>query len=299
MSDTHIRPDSTPFTPPADAPDWFLDNLKHPGESRYATCNGRRVHFLAWNWEDESLPALILVHGFSGHANWWSFLAPFFSDRYRIAAIDLPGMGDSEAPPEYTPRCFSQAILELIHQYQLQPVTIVGHSFGGVQTMHAMATEPQLFRRGIIVDSFVKAPSPEPIPRLKPRGKHHLRATRQECIERFRLMPPQPYSVEALLQFVSHHSCIESDEGWHWKFDPDIINMGEMEDPTALTNVSARVDCIYGELSMFNADNLPQRVLEYFPNHGRLIMIPNAYHHIMLDHPLELVTAITDLLAEA
>ena len=303
MSDTDIRsgsirPGSSPFTPSANAPRWFLDNLKQPGASRYASSNGRRVHFLAWNWEDESLPVLILVHGFSGHAHWWSFLAPFFTDRYRIAAIDLPGMGDSEAPAEYTHRCFSQAILDLLRQYHLQQVTIVGHSFGGVQTMHALAAEPQRFKHGIIVDSYVKPPSQEPIPRLQPRGKHRVTASRQECMERFRLIPPQPHAMAELLQFVSYHSCIEGEEGWHWKFDPDIINYGELDDPSSLATASAKVDCIYGEHSMFNADNLPRRVLEYFPNHGRLIIIPGAYHHIMLDHPLELVAAITELLAD-
>ncbi len=120
----------TAFTPPADAPQWFVDNLNNLGESRYVPYGKGNVHFLSWNWECKSLPVLFFVHGFVGHAHWWSFLIPFFSQGYRIAAIDLPGMGDSDAPLEYTDECFANGILALVDTYQLDSVTIVGHSFG-------------------------------------------------------------------------------------------------------------------------------------------------------------------------
>ncbi|MEQ1819104.1 MAG: glycoside hydrolase family 15 protein, partial [Terricaulis sp.] len=35
------------------------------------------------------------------HANWWRFIAPFFTRDYRVAALDLSGMGDSGKRPEY------------------------------------------------------------------------------------------------------------------------------------------------------------------------------------------------------
>jgi pimeloyl-ACP methyl ester carboxylesterase len=239
---------------------------------------------------------LILVHGFGGHAHWWSFLAPFFTDRYRVVALDLPGMGQSGHLEVYDDDCFAAAILGLVRHHQWRDVTVVGHSFGGVQTLRAMAREAALFKRGIVVDSFIPLP-PRPPPRVfEPRGTHNLQPSRAACMARFRVMPPQPDLIDALLGFVCWHSCTANAQGWHWKFDPGLSNAGELKSPEILSAIASRVDFIYGERSMFNVDDLPRRVLEQCPNHGELLIVPNAYHHIMLDHPLELVAAINRLL---
>ncbi len=99
------------------------------------------------------------------------------------------------------------------------------------------------------------------------------------------------------MEFVAHHSCTRSEGGWHWKFDPGLRNFGEIKDTVLQQKVRARVDCIYGELSMFISDNRPRRILETFPNAGELVIVPGAHHHLMLDRPLQLVAAIKGLLA--
>lgn len=290
--------DASPFVPSEEAPQWFLDNIQKPGESHFVAVEDGDIHFLAWNWSDTSLPTLIFVHGFSGHARWWSFLMPFFADRYRVAAIDLPGMGDSSAFTAYDDECFARSILGLIRHYALAEVTIIGHSFGGAQAMRAMAMAPELFAHGIIVDTIVRFTGEEYSRQLEGRSSHKLRSTRAECMENFRLIPPQPEVVPVLVDYVAHHSCTGNGDGWHWKFDPQIRNAGEIRSPDILHQVRTRVDCIYGEQSLFSADNLPQRILESFPNHGQLILVPDAHHHLMLDHPLELVAAIKRLLED-
>ncbi len=294
---TFIPPANTRTYPiDSEAPQWFVDNLHQAGESHVVEIVGCRAHFLAWNWERTELPALIFVHGFGGHAHWWSFIAPFFTQHFRILALDLPGMGDSGPPREYHDSCFAEVIIGLIKHYQLQEVTIISHSFGGVQTMRAMMMQPELFSHCIIVDSMVNMNPEQPIPIIPARGTHKYTNSREECLQRFRLMPPQPDVIPSLEKFIGHYSCIESEQGWHWKFDPNVRNFGEINDLKALRKISARVDCIYGELSMFNVNDLPTKVLNSFSNHGDLIMINNAHHHIMLDHPLELVEAINKLL---
>ena len=279
------------------APDWFLENLKKPGESIITKVAGRSVHMLTWNWQATDLPTLALVHGFGAHAYWWSYLAPFFIDTYRVAAIDLPGMGDSEPPMNYEDNCFAQAIINCIEQHRLDPVRIIGHSFGGAQSMRAMGMAPQLFEYGIIVDTNVRL-APEPLIRkLQPKGTHKQSVTREACEARFRLVPPQPNYIDPLVQHIAHHSCTSDQNGWHWKADPNCINVGEIEDAAVLHAVSTRVDLIYGENSFLNVDNKPQKLLNELPNCGQLVTIPKAGHHIMVDYPMELVSAIKELLA--
>ena len=285
------------FQPQDGSPQWFLDNIRHPGKPVCTAVAGTNVHMLTWNWERTDLPTLMLVHGFGAHAHWWSFLAPFFSDQYRVAAIDLPGMGDSEPPASYADSCFASAITGCITANQLQPVYIVGHSFGGAQSLRAMAMSPELFRHGIIVDTNIRLSPEPPIRNLLPKGSHKQSPTRAECIARFRLMPPQPNYIAPLIHYIAHHSCTSDDQGWHWKSDPDCINVGEIDGPDILHQVKTPIDMIYGEKSFLNIENKPERVLRHFSQRGNLRVIPEAGHHIMIDHPLELVSAIKSLLA--
>ncbi len=285
------------YTPPAGAPAWFVDNLQHPGESRRVDYAGSHVHFLAWNWERTELPVLLLVHGFAGHANWWSFLAPFFADRYRIASVDLPGMGDSGGLEEYTENSYAGGILAVIHEEALDDVTVIAHSFGGIQTLRAMALEQAPFRRAIVVDSFLCLPPVEAPPVLTPRGQHRIYPDRDACMERFRLVPPQDLSDPLIEHFIAWHSCELGEEGWHWKFDPHAWNAGERLEPELLASIEVRVDFIYGDESMFHSDGRPGNLLEAVGNPGEAVIVPAAHHHLMIDHPLELVAEINRLLA--
>ena len=295
MSESTLSP-QTAYQPLEASPPWFLENIRHPGQSIYTQVDGKPVHMLAWNWADTVLPTLILVHGFGAHAHWWSFLAPFFSRHYRVFALDLPGMGDSDPPAIYETDCFARAIIGCIEQHQLQPATIVGHSFGGAQSIRAMGMAPHLFNHGIVVDTNVRLP-PEPlIRRLQPKGNHKHSPSLAECVARFRLAPPRPNYIDALVHYIAHHSCTRDQQGWHWKADPDCINVGEIESAEPLQAVSTKVDVIFGAESFLNTNNRPERILSHFPRAGRLSIIPQAGHHIMAEDPLALVAAINSLL---
>ncbi len=292
------------FQIPARAPEWFVDNLQSPGESKFIPVllagQENQIHCLGWNLEQQELPTLILTHGFAGHANWWSFLVPFLADRYRVVVIDLPGMGDSDHLPEYIDDCFAQAIIGVVESISRQPVTIAGHSFGGFQTMFAMALRPELFRHGIIIDSNLNfVADSNKWDNRDPARPHALRGSRSECMARFQPTPPQPEMIPAVLQFIAHHSCRELEGGWCWKFDPNMRNFGGIKNPQLLERIPGHIDCLYGSRSIYNTDRLTDNAHQRFPELGRLKLVPKAFHHLMLDHPLELIEAMNELLDSA
>ena len=288
--------DNATFTPIDGAPEWFINNIGKTGKSIRTNVAGAQVHMLAWNWDKAELPTLMLIHGYGAHAHWWSFLAPFFMTHFRVVALDLPGMGDSAPPTHYQDDCFARAIVGCIEQHQLQPVSIIGHSFGGAQSLRAMSMAPHLFRRGIIVDSNIRLPPEPAIRKLQSKGVHKQRQTREECIASFVLVPPQPNTMDVLVNYIAFHSCVSDEQGWHWKSDPNCINVGEIEEPDILAAVETPIDLIYGEKSFLNINNKPNAVLCQFQQPGSLVIIPEAGHHIMADQPLLLAEAITTLL---
>ncbi len=56
-----------------------------------------RLHYVTWG--DESLPALLLIHGGRDHCRNWDWVAEHLADRYHIVAPDLRGhaKGDERA----------------------------------------------------------------------------------------------------------------------------------------------------------------------------------------------------------
>ena len=77
-------------------PGWFIRALETPWEDRTVTVAEVPIHYLYWEAAPESdRPGLVFVHGNGAHAHWWTFLAPFFLEHYRVAALDLSGAGDS------------------------------------------------------------------------------------------------------------------------------------------------------------------------------------------------------------
>lgn len=81
----------------------------------------------------EAAPPVLLVHGFGGGADNWMFVQPLLAQRFRVAALDLPGHGASyKTLPEGLPpdRAVVEAI-EIAASHLGAPVHLVGHSLGG------------------------------------------------------------------------------------------------------------------------------------------------------------------------
>ena len=61
---------------------------------------GARIETLAWG--ERGKPGLLLMHGNGAHAQWWSFIAPFFARDWRVVAFSWSGMGRSDRRPSGT-----------------------------------------------------------------------------------------------------------------------------------------------------------------------------------------------------
>ncbi|MCA6284759.1 MAG: hypothetical protein IM658_13915, partial [Phenylobacterium sp.] len=77
-----------------DSPEWFRSALAQAPERSHVVSLGARIEMLVWG--ERGKPGLLLVHGNSAHADWWSFIAPFLAQDFRVASMSLAGMGDSD-----------------------------------------------------------------------------------------------------------------------------------------------------------------------------------------------------------
>ena len=82
------------------APAWFEAALARAPERRSVEVEGANIESLSWG--ERGKPGLLFLHGNGAHADWWSFIAPFFADTHRVAALSWSGMGGSDHREHYS-----------------------------------------------------------------------------------------------------------------------------------------------------------------------------------------------------
>ncbi len=98
------------------------------GESRYATLDGARVHYVNYGKGSE---ALILIHGWTMNEDNWRDQFTDLAKRNRVIAIDLPGHGKSDKPQvTYSMDFFASAVDAVMRDAKVKRAVLVGHSMG-------------------------------------------------------------------------------------------------------------------------------------------------------------------------
>ena len=299
-------------TPPA--PAWFERAIACAPERSTVTVAGAAIETMIWG--ELGRPGLLLLHGNGAHAGWWRMIAPFFAERYRVAALSWSGMGSSDWRPTYTLENFAAEVMAVSEAAGLftgsrKPVA-VGHSFGSFPLAETAARHGEHFAGIVLVDSPFSSPERREARRRargeKPRRPNELRPhnvypTLEAALARFRLAPSQPcenlyiadmIAREALKRAPRPHG---SGEGWTWRFDPFLWRDFKLPD---MTSTLARAKCVTalmrGGLSELMRPEDAAYTLGLMPAGTAYIEVPEAYHHVMIDQPLAFIAALRGLL---
>ena len=276
-------------------PTWFERALAIAPESRWLRVQDCDIHYLRWGPESASIPGRLFLHAGGAHAQWWSFIAPFFAQERPVAALDFSGMGDSGRRSNYPSAAHVAEIAAVLDDAGLGVAPIVvGHSFGGFMAMcHGHRFDQNL--HGIVfVDTAVRplaAAAHEPV-------KPYARPTRYSpdkdtILARFKLGPAQPCENGYILEFIAENSITHSDAGWTWKFDVAARGAGHHAEPLAdyVRGLSCKKALIYASDSALVTPEVLPYLLDLFDG-DPIVCIPEAHHHVFLDQPLAFVASL-------
>lgn len=294
-------------------PEWFEWALATPSDDHVVEVKGANIAYTAWG--ERGNPGLLFIHGGRAHRDWWRPFAPFFSAKYRVAAIDLAGMGDSDWRDLYSLNTFVDEVFAVIDQAGLneqgRPI-VVGHSFGGWVTLASVERDGEKLRGAIIVDSPLGKPDPKEGYNISfgknkdgstARAYGRIYETMEEPIERFRLLPNQPNSNLYLIDHVARTGLRQiTDEngvsGWCWKFDPARDKRLDIHfERNLLRAARCPLAFIYGEKSAFAQGDALDHMREQAAGRSPFVDMPDVYHHLMLDAPIAFVSTIRTLLS--
>ncbi len=96
---------------------------------------------------------LVLLHGFTGSTASWGGQVEAFAAEHDVIAVDLPGHGATDCPPDperYTMEPTLDDLVVLLDDFDLASVNLLGYSMGGRVALAFAATYPQRVHRLIL-----------------------------------------------------------------------------------------------------------------------------------------------------
>jgi hypothetical protein len=128
------------------------------------------------------------------------------------------------------------------------------------------------------------------------------------AVGHFHLVPPQPCDNDWMLDHVARTSLRRVDGGWTSKFDPRLYTAREGASRPSdfgpeLARASCRIALVNGEHSDIVDDDVRSYMAELLADSPAAVAgvpfveVPEARHHLLLDQPLAVVTALRGILA--
>jgi pimeloyl-ACP methyl ester carboxylesterase len=264
---------------------------------RRVDLGGLELHLLEWG--PSSRTGILLLHGGAAHAHWFDAVANRLGDRRHVVALDQRGHGESAwvRPPAYATEDFAADVAALVGRLGWESAVLVGHSMGGHNAIGCAAWHPARVRGLAIVDSRPAIPA-ERLAQMKERGARPPRRhpSVEAAVATFRLLPPDTIADPALVAHLARESVAWRDGAVSLRFDPECYAARVPADGWAqVPKIAAPTLVVRGERSPILTRPMAER-LQAELRAGRLVEIPDAYHHLVLDRPEAFVHALCEFL---
>ncbi len=95
----------------------------------------------------------VLVHGFTGSKLDFQDQLPWFSDDYRVIALDQRGHGESSNIGPYSLGTAAADLITFLDGLGIEKCHVLGHSLGGMVVLRALLANPDHFASAILMDT--------------------------------------------------------------------------------------------------------------------------------------------------
>lgn len=212
-----------------------------------------RLKLQFWDWGQDHLPPLLLVHGGLDHARNWDWVARSLREHFHVYAMDLRGHGNSAWAPGAI-YSIAEHVLDIATLVDLLtgasgPVYLVGHSLGGILTLVYSGVYPDRVRKVIAIEGLglpathrIHKPAPERLRnwieavRKVEQREPHTYPSLDAAVARMKEANPH-LSDEVARHLTVHGTNWNADGSLSWKFDKYVRTLapyGHMDDQRAI-----------------------------------------------------------------
>ena len=252
--------------------------------------HGQRFHYTEWG--AAPAPALVLLHGVTGHARTWDEEAAGLASRYRVLALDQRGHGDSDPPldGDYTVATMAGDLAAFLDALGLARVSIVALSMGGRVAIAFAGQQPRRVDKLVVVDIG---------PDISQIGRARVGMLMARAPELFASFDDayafqratNPRYTDAMLRHRVSHGTRPVPGGLTWKYDRglrDAARSGRWSDPIDLWPFWRAIACpvliVRGGDSDVLEPETAKRMVDENSN-ARLVEVAGAGHTVPGDQP--------------
>jgi pimeloyl-ACP methyl ester carboxylesterase len=258
-----------------------------------------RLRLNYWDYGGDG-PLVVLVHGALDHARSWDWVAAALLDDYHVCALDLRGHGDSDWAPGavYSVAEHVLDLTALCDTLDEKPVTLIGHSLGGVIALTYTGVFPDRVRNTVAIEG------------MGPPANHHSQKPFADQMRRWidqvqeierraprdytdinvavaRMREANPHLSEEVAHHLTVHGLKQRADGSYvWKFDPFVRAWPPYGfDSAQRSTLLERIECpvlLFRGMESWATDPEKDGRAKALKNY-RLINVPNAGHWLHHD----------------
>ncbi len=243
---------------------------------------------------DPALPVIMFVHGASMNRTVWALPARYFANHgYAVMAVDLPGHGNSEGPPQPTIGDIADWLIRALDAAGVGRAVLVGHSMGTLPLLEAAARYPERIERVVLLGTS--------IPML----------VADALLDNAKADNPAAYDMVNLWGHSKRAQIGGNRAPGTWvtggglrlleRGAPGVLynDMKACNDYTTGLEAAAKITCptvlILGDGDMMTPPRNAKALMEALPD-GRMIVLKGCGHMMMAEQPDETLDAMIDAL---
>lgn len=270
--------------------------------SRFITLNGLTFHYL--DWGNEGKPITLCLHGSTGQAHAWDFLAHECLDDWHLIALDMRGHGKSQwADGDYSIASFANDIDAFVNHLGASSINLIGLSLGGIVAMTFAGLFPQKVSNLVLVDIAPEL-SAAAITRLANSATAYPNAFESlDAAVAWALTDYLWAGKAALRNDLAMRLYQRDDQKWAWRVDLDLFSPSNRrrwaEEAPKRWIYFEQINCpileVRGALSDLVSNDIVARMMSVNA-YTRCVDIANAGHNVIADQPSTFSNAALDFL---
>jgi lipase len=250
-------------------------------------------------WGAASPNSVVCVHGIAQHGGVFDVLGRHLAEQgHSVVAVDLRGHGDSGRQPPWNVDTHVADLLETLDALEIERVSWVGHSFGGLLAATAAAVSPARTERLALLDPGIEIPPDRALRSAEIERLDWSFATVDGAINALlsnESMVAPPHDVVAA--FVRDDVRKGPDGRFRFRFCPAAVVVAWSEatlpgPPVSMVPTLA----VLAEVPLVDGGALIRRYGETLGDLLTIVTVPNG-HNLLWESPAETIAAIEGFLA--
>jgi len=274
-----------------------MKNESSTSESTSAsvTLNGLRFHYL--DWGNDAAPPLLLLHGFTGHARQWEYVAGELRSDFHVLALDQRGHGDSDRAELYGSGPMVDDLAAFVETLELDELSLRGQSMGGINAFVYTAKHADRVSRLVLGDIGLEI-ARAGIERIRQHvASRDTFASVDDAFESE--LSSNPRATEWALRHRVEHNLRPLDDGTlTWKYDRALrdgsasrLDTSSEEQWELWRALAVPTLVVRGAESDILSPEIAQRMVDEQPN-AELVTVEGSGHTLTTDRPEAFVAAV-------